>query len=159
MDYSAVVKGNQAYTKEFILSQAELEVGHPLTEAEKQTLFFVSSQETLIHKIKKYGFGTIKFIIFLCKRSQFKCDVSPNAIPRDGNCLFHAISDGMVNNEALKHNGTDISNQIWNHVLKDLKFFGNEDDHIKYLRTRFVFGASEFMAGGHGSKQNDKSTF
>ena len=123
MDYSATVKSNQGYKKEFILSQAELELGHPLTEAEKQILFSVSSQETFIHKIKKYGFGTIKFMMFLNKRPHFKCDISPNATPRDGNCLFHAISDGLLHNDALKHNGRDTNNQTWTQILQNLKFF------------------------------------
>ena len=159
MDYSAAVKGNYHSTMDFILSQAEQELGHPLTEEEKGILFSSSSQESMIHRIQTYGFGTIKFKMFLCKRPEFKCDISPNAIPRDGNCLFHAISDGILNNEALKHNGNDTSNKIWTEVLQDLKFFGNEDNHIMYLRTRFVLGASELMAGCNGSKQNDKVLF
>ena len=159
MDYSAAVRGHHQSTKNFILSQAELELGHPLTEVEKGILFSISSQETIKQRIQKYGFGTIKFMMFLNKRPHFKCDVSPNATPRDGNCLFHAISDGILHNDALKHNGRDTKNQTWTEVLQSLKFFDDKEDHIMYLRTRFVLGASEYMAGNHGSKQNDKELF
>jgi hypothetical protein len=40
-----------------------------------------------------------------------------------------------------------------------MKFFEGEDDHVMYLRRRFVLGASEWMAGGNGSEQNDKALF
>ena len=159
MDYSAAVRGNQHSTKNFILSQAELELGHPLTEAEKEILFSISSQETIKQRIHKYGYGIIKFMMFLHKRPHFKCDVSHKATPRDGNCLFHAISDGILHNDALKHNGRDTKNQTWTEVLQSLKFFDDKEDHIMYLRTRFVLGASDYMAGNHGSKQNDKDLF
>ena len=71
MDYSAAVKGNQHSTKDFILSQAELELGHQLTEEETRILLSISSQESMIQRIQKYGFGTIKFLMFLSKRPQF----------------------------------------------------------------------------------------
>ena len=34
----------------------------------------------------------------------------------------------------------------------------NEDEHIQYLRNRFVIGASEWLAGNCGSKENNKSS-
>ena len=34
----------------------------------------------------------------------------------------------------------------------------DEDEHIKYLRNRFTIGASEWLAGNFGSKENDKSS-
>ena len=115
-------------------------------------------------------------MLLLCKKPELKCDVSPNTTPRDGNCLLHgnnifqlviglfslyflAISDGILQNDALKHNGEETLNETWTNLLEDLKFFGNEDNHMMYLRRRFVLGASEFMSGAHGSKQNDKELF
>ena len=44
-------------------------------------------------------------------------------------------------------------------LLLDLKVFDDMDDHIMYLRQRFVWGAAEWMAGKNGSLQNDKLLF
>ena len=115
-------------------------------------------------------------MLLLCSRPELKCDVSPNITPRDGNCLLHgklflkaviglllfillAISDGILHNDALKHNGNETKNETWTKLMQDLNFFEGEDDHIMYLRRRFVLGASEFMSGCNGSKQNDKALF
>ena len=73
--------------------------------------------------------------------------------------MFSAISDGILHNDALKHNGSDLKSETWTEVVRNLKFFDEEDDHIMYLRTRLVLGASEYMAGANGSKQNDKDLF
>ena len=73
--------------------------------------------------------------------------------------IISAISDGMLYNDALKQNGDETKNGTWNSLLQDLNFFAGEDDHIMYLRRRFVLGASEFMSGANGSKQNDKDLF
>ena len=73
--------------------------------------------------------------------------------------ILSAISDGILHNDALKQNGDETKNETWNRLLQDLKFFPGEDDHIMYLRRRFVLGASEFMCGANGSKQNDKDLF
>ena len=64
-----------------------------------------------------------------------------------------------MQNDALKHNGDETLNETWTNLLEDLKFFGDEENHIMYLRRRFVLGASEFMSGAKGSKQNDKELF
>ena len=72
---------------------------------------------------------------------------------------FLAISDGILQNDALKPNGAETLNETWTNLLEDLKFFGDEEEHIMYLRRRFVLGASEFMSGANGSKQNDKELF
>ena len=73
--------------------------------------------------------------------------------------ILLAISDGILHNDGLKHNGNETKNETWTNLLQDLKFFEGEDDHIMYLRRRFVLGASEFMSGANGSKQNDKTLF
>ena len=64
-----------------------------------------------------------------------------------------------MNNDALKHNGSETKNETWTKLLQELKFFEGEDDHIMYLRRRFVLGASESMSGSNGSNQNDKALF
>jgi hypothetical protein len=73
--------------------------------------------------------------------------------------LFVAISDGILNNDAFKHTTGDANNDTWSQLLLDLKFFDDTDDHIMDLRRRFVFGAADWMAGNHGSMQNDKLLF
>ena len=61
--------------------------------------------------------------MYLCERPDLKCDFSPNKTPRDGNCLLHgiqkllykvcykllflAIVDGILYNDAFKHNQSD----------------------------------------------------
>ena len=115
-------------------------------------------------------------MLFLCKRPNLRCDFSPNATARDGNCLFHgknlfktfdvqivafivAISDGILNNEAFRHTAGDIHNQTWTQLLLDFEFFEDVDNHTLDLRRKFVFGAADWMAGNNGSLQNDKLLF
>ena len=73
--------------------------------------------------------------------------------------IIPAISDGILNNDAFKHDNGKNANETWKNLLKDLKFFQDEEDHIMYLRQRFVLGAAKFMAGQYGSKQNYKLLF
>jgi hypothetical protein len=43
--------------------------------------------------------------------------------------------------------------------LKELRFFDDsldEEDHIQYLRNKWVLGASEWLSGKNGSKENYK---
>jgi hypothetical protein len=74
-------------------------------------------------------------------------------------CYILIISDNILNNDALKHNGTDQLNETWSNVLRKLKFFEDIEDHTLFLRTRWVMGAAEWMSGRHNSKQNDKEIF
>ena len=64
--------------------------------------------------------------------------------------LISAISDSIINNDALKHNSKEELNETWSNLLKELKFYEGTDDHdhLMYLRTRWVMGAAEWMAGG-----------
>ena len=64
-----------------------------------------------------------------------------------------------MNNDAFKNNEGDTRNETWTNLLREFQFFENMDDHIMYLRRRFVLGAAEWMAGQNGSKQNDKLLF
>ena len=64
-----------------------------------------------------------------------------------------------MNNDAFKHTATDSRNETWMELLVDFKIFEGMDDHIMYLRRRFVLGAAEWMAGKNGSMQNDKLLF
>ena len=71
--------------------------------------------------------------------------------------ILVGISDGILNNDAFKHNVGEANNETWTHLLLDLKFFDEDiDNHIMYLRRRFVFGAADWMAGKNESMQNDK---
>ena len=72
-------------------------------------------------------------------------------------CLyFLAIIDGILNNDAFKHTGQDKLNETWTALMKDMKFWEDMDDHMMYLRRRWVIGSSAWMSGMYGSKQNDK---
>ena len=73
---------------------------------------------------------------------------SPTPTPRDGNCLIHAITDSIMNNDALRHNGKDELNETWSNLLKDLKIYDEGDNHLLYLRTRWARGAANALAGG-----------
>ena len=90
------------------------------------------------------------------------CDFSPNATPRDGNCLLHAILDGIITNDAFKHNDQSNQTEGWTQLLRRLKFYDanmDEKEHLQYLRNQWVIGASDWLSGGNGSKVNDKFTF
>ena len=63
-----------------------------------------------------------------------------------------------MNNDAFKHVDGESRNESWTKLIQDLKYFDETiDDHSMYLRKIFVSGAKEWMAGKHGSKQDDKS--
>jgi hypothetical protein len=70
--------------------------------------------------------------------------------------VFLALMDGIQNNDAFKHTGQDKLNETWTELMKDLHFWDDIDDHVMYLRRRWVLGSSEWMSGMHESKQNDK---
>ena len=72
------------------------------------------------------------------------------------NDLISAICDSIINNDALKHNAKEQLNETWSNLLKEMKFYEGTDDHLMYLRSRWVMGAAELMEGGQESKQNDK---
>ena len=140
-----------------IQSQAETELGRQLTKDEETFLFATCGNPiSLLGMIQKYGYGFLKFQLFLRQRQEMSCDASPNQTPRDGNCLIHAICDSILNNDAMKHNSEDQLNETWTKLIKDLQFYDDNDDHTQFLRTRWVLGAAEWMSGGNGSKQNDK---
>ena len=64
--------------------------------------------------------------------------------------------DGVQNNDALKHTGQEKLNETWTALMKDLHFWEDMDNHIMYLRRRWVLGSAEWMSGMYDSKQNDK---
>ena len=70
--------------------------------------------------------------------------------------LIIAIADGIMENEAFKHNAGDLHNETWTQLLMDFGFFDEEDNHIMDLRRRFVLGAADWLAGNNGSLRNDK---
>ena len=74
--------------------------------------------------------------------------------------FFLAISDGILYNDAFKHNHGETNNQSWSGLLRELKFFDEDiDNHPMFLRQRFVLGAAEFMSGKNNSNQDDKTLF
>ena len=98
-------------------------------------------------------------MLFLCKNPNLNCKFSLTATPRDGNCLLHAIIDGVLNNEAFKHSNNMVEADSWRQLLFKLGLFNanvDEGQKIQFLRNRWVLGASQWLAGKNGSKENDK---
>ena len=96
---------------------------------------------------------------FLLQNPEINCQFSPNITPRDGNCLLHAILDGIISNDGFRHIGLESSTEAWVNLLQKLQVFDNsftDKKYVQFLRNRWVTGASEWLAGEHGSKQNDK---
>ena len=73
--------------------------------------------------------------------------------------IFSAISDSILNNDALKNNEGDEANGTWTTLPKEMNYFEDEDNNTDDLRRRWVLGAMEWMSGKNGSKQNDKELF
>ena len=161
MNCMRAAKGNLSRTGELnaIHSAAEILLGRRLTVEEVSLLSKKSSLDKGYTNVEKYGFGAIKCLLQLSRKSELICSFSPNASQREGNCLIHAIYDSIFNNEAFEHTGDDNVLRRWTELLKDFKFYEDMDDadHINYLRSKFVLGASEWLAGMHGSKENEKS--
>ena len=67
--------------------------------------------------------------------------------------------DSVLNNEAFWHTGRGQDFDVWTELLKELKIHTDmeQNDHTMFLRKRFVTGASKWLAGMHGSKENDKA--
>ena len=103
--------------------------------------------------ISQYGFGSLKFLHFLVKKPHLSCNFSTNATPRDGNCLFHAILDGILNNEAFRH--TKDGTNSWVELLEKLNIY-KEENAVQSLRFHLVAGASNWLAGKYNSKLNDQ---
>ena len=160
MNYLRAAQGrrNRSYKVDDISSAAETELGHKLTSAEFSSLTKIFKENEIWDNQKKYGFGSIGFSLLLSSKPELKCIFSPSATPRDGNCLLHALSDGILFNDAFRHTNNEEKQQSWSKLLKEFKFYTNMEDadHVRYLRTRFVFGASEWLSGMHGSKENNK---
>ena len=66
------------------------------------------------------------------------------------------MADGILENNAFKHNTGDMHNETWTQLLLDFGFFDDQENHIMDLRRRFVLGAADWCAGNNGSLRNDK---
>ena len=70
--------------------------------------------------------------------------------------LIIAITDGIMENDAFKHNRGELHNETWTQLLLDLRLFDESEDQTMALRRRFVLGAADWLAGNNGSLRNDK---
>ena len=70
--------------------------------------------------------------------------------------IVSAIMDGLQDNDAFKQNRVDNLNAVWASLMKDIKLWEDNVDHVMYLRRRWVLGSSEWMSGMNNSKCNDK---
>ena len=91
MNFSQAVRGQLTTSGAInaIQSQAETELGRNLSKEEESFLFSHTHPTLLSGQIQKYGYGFLKFQLFLKQRPDMSCEVSPNNTPRDGNCLIH----------------------------------------------------------------------
>ena len=89
------------------------------------------------------------------KNPNLNCEFSTNSTPRDGNCLLHAILDGVMNNDAFRHTNTENGTDSWVVLLKRLGIY-KEENIIQSLRHRWVVGAFNWLAGKNNSKLNDQ---
>ena len=64
-----------------------------------------------------------------------------------------------MHNEAFRHTRNDELQQTWTNLLIDFGIFDNGSDPVTTLRRRLVMGASEWLSGKHGSKENEKVKF
>ena len=110
----------------------------------------------------------------LANKPSLKCEISPTATPRDGNCLIHgkqiyilisilmftvvAVIDCLLNSDYLKYNICGQLNNMWVNVISDLQLSQHIDQSMQ-LRRRWADGSFEWMAGCHGSLQNCKDIF
>ena len=64
-------------------------------------------------------------------------------------CKYLAISDNILNNDALKHNGSELKHETWTQLLQKLQIYEKGMDHIQHLRTRWVLGAADLILPEH----------
>ena len=106
MSYARAVKAKPVHLH-LLHSAAETELGRKLNGSEVELLderFSLNNVENCIEKVKlsnvfdnvhvtlfvlQYGYGSVKFLLMLCEKSDYKCFFSQTATPRDGNCLIH----------------------------------------------------------------------
>ena len=117
----------------------------------------------------------MRFQYFLSQHPLFLCTLSPNPTPRDGNCLFHgkiisikswcsndilkALIDGILHNDAFKHTRNEGKQESWTALIRDLKLYDHDINPVMYLRKRLVLGASQWLSGLRGSKENEQTKF
>ena len=102
----------------------------------------------------------------MCNRPDLTCEVSPNATPRDGNCLIHgkmhifyrflyhfnlAIVDA-VDSYATKEQVANVLGRC-TQLIEEWNVFPSRD------QLRWVKGASELLSGKYCSFQNLKEIF
>ena len=141
-------------TLEAIQSQAEMELKRRLSMNEIEALNQHIPLSDLLTQMQRYGFGLLKFWVITVGYPNLHCKASPNVTPPDGNCLIHAIADFMSNEVVMKRRHILSVN-----LSRDLQVYNMSGNNSLILRKRWVFGASQWLAGKHGSLQNLKEIF
>ena len=72
---------------------------------------------------------------------------------------FSALIDGVLHNDAFKHRKNEDMQQTWTTLLRDLKLYEDATNPVEFLRQKLVLGASQWLSGMHGSKENEKVKF
>ena len=72
---------------------------------------------------------------------------------------FSALIDGVLHNDAFKHRKNEDKQQSWTTLLRDLKLYENDTNPVEFLRQKLVLGASQWLSGMYGSKENEKVKF
>ena len=146
-------------TYEAIQSQAEIELRRQLSENEKRALKKYTSPHKLLEQIERYGFGFLKFFVITVGHPYLHCMASPNITPPDGNCLMHAVADIMLQKEAKKTRDANVQERNSADLSRDLRIYNFSGHNTTVLRKRWVLGASDWLAGKHGSLNNLKNIF
>ena len=145
-------------TSEAIQCQAVLELKRRITTEEILTLNQYISSEQLLQHINKYGFGILKFYVITVGNPSLHCKVSLNRTPPDGDCLMHAIADGLLNKQGLEARFTK-QRSLSEDLQSDLQVYKSQGQNASILRQRWVLRASDWLSGKHGSLQNMKCFF
>ena len=73
--------------------------------------------------------------------------------------ILSALIDGVLHNDAFKHIENEDKQQSWTKLLKFLHLYDDDINPVEYLRRMLVLGASQWLSGMHGSKENEKVKF
>ena len=59
----------------------------------------------------------------------------------------------------MMHLSISNKQESWTTLLKELRIYDVDTDPVTFLRNKLVWGASEWLAGMHSSKENEKVKF
>ena len=70
-----------------------------------------------------------------------------------------ALLNGIINNDAFRQIRYEERQETWTKLLQKLQIYSGRTDPVTNLRRTLVLGASEWLSGMHGSKENEMLKF